>query len=97
MSIQALDLLIECELLKSNGKVVDIYKLPSEELSKRFSYYANARRACIDNEIESHPINMKLNAQFSTWSSRFSRENTLSFTFSIQLVSVRRPIGYFKK
>lgn len=92
MSIQALDLLVECELLKSNGSVVDIYKLPNEELSRRFSYYANARRACMLAEIERHPTDMKLNAQFSTWSSKFSKENTLSSLLIYNSIVLNDPL-----
>lgn len=92
MSIQALDLLVESELLKSNGSVVDIYKLPDEELSRRFSYYANARRACMVMEIERHPTDMKLNAQFSTWSSKFSKENTLSSLLIYNSVVLDDPL-----
>ena len=92
MSILALDLLIECELLKSDGGVIDIYKLPDEELSRRFSYYANARRACMASEIGHHPTDMKLNAQFSTWSSKFSKENTLSSLLVYNSIVLNDPL-----
>lgn len=78
MSNQALDLLIECELLKTNGDVVDVLSLPDEELSRRFSFYMNARRSGILHEIGAHPSDAMLNAQFSTWSSKFSTEKVLS-------------------
>lgn len=92
MSILALDLLIECELLKSDGGVIDIYKLPDQELSRRFSYYANARRACMASEVGRHPTDMKLNAQFSTWSSKFSKESALSSLLVYNSVVLNDPL-----
>lgn len=78
MSNQAIDLLIECELLRSDGSIPDINNIPNEELSRRLSYFINARQESIYAEIEQHPADSKLNAQFSTWSSKFSKEKTLS-------------------
>lgn len=92
MSNQALDLLIECELLKSNGSVMDIDKLPKEELSRRFSYFVQARRESIYVEVDTYPADSKLNAQFSTWSSKFSKENTLSSLLVYNRVVLDDPL-----
>ena len=78
MSNQALDLLIDCELLKSNGKIIDIYKISKSELSRRFLHFTQARQESIHAEFDAHPTDSRLNAQFSTSSSKFSKENTLS-------------------
>ena len=78
MSNQALDLLIDCELLKPNGKPINIYKIPKSELSRRFSHFIQARQESIHAEFDVYLTDSKLNAQFSTSSSKFSKENTLS-------------------
>jgi hypothetical protein len=78
LSNQALDLLIEYELLKSNGKVVDIESLPNVELSRRYSAYVNARRSLLFSEIDNYEATPELNAQFSTWSSKPTKEKILS-------------------
>ena len=78
MSNQALDLLIEYELLKSNGEVVDIESLPEEEISRRYSAYVNARKYLLDSEIDNYEATPELNAQFSTWSSKPTKEKILS-------------------
>lgn len=92
MSNHALDLLIECELLKSNGEVVDISKIDSKELSKRFSHYVNARSNVFNSEIDRHSSNSKLSAQFSTWSSKFSKEHTLSSLLVYDKVVLNDPL-----
>jgi hypothetical protein len=92
MSNQALDLLIECELLKSNGSVIDLDKVSNEELSRRFSYFVVARQGSIYTEVEKYPLDSKLNAQFSTWSSRFSKENTLSSLLIYNRVVLDDPL-----
>jgi len=92
MSNQALDLLIECELLKSNGNVIDLDKVSSKELSRRFSHFVVARQGSIYAEVEKHSMDGKLNAQFSTWSSRFSKENTLSSLLIYNRVILDDPL-----
>ncbi|MGG7647931.1 hypothetical protein ACQ4OB_07860 [Pseudomonas sp. ES4] len=92
MSNQALDLLIECELLKSNGDVIDVYKLPDKELTRRFSCYVKARRASVESEVDAYLVDSKLNAQFSTWSSKFSKENTLSSLLVYNKVVLNDPL-----
>ncbi|WP_157943542.1 hypothetical protein [Pseudomonas orientalis] len=92
MSNQALDLLIECELLKSNGNVIDISKVSSEELSRRFSHYVNARQHALNSEIDKYSPGSKLSAQFSTWSSKFSKGNTLSSLLVYDKVVLNDPL-----
>lgn len=78
MSNQALDLLIEYELLKSNGGVIHIESLPDEEISRRHSAYVNARKSLLASEIDNYEDSPELNAQFSTWSSKPTKEKILS-------------------
>jgi hypothetical protein len=78
MSNQALDLLIECELLRANGSVVDIDCVPNSELSRRYSAFVSARKKSMYVELEAYDPDTKLNAQFSTWSSKLSKERILS-------------------
>jgi len=92
MSNQALDLLIECELLKPNGGVVDLERVPDHELSVRYTHFAKARKGGIFKEIEAHPKDARLNAQFSTWSSQFSKENTLSSLLVYNRVVLNDPL-----
>lgn len=92
MSNQALDLLIECELLKSNGNVIDLDKVSSKELSRRFSHFVAARQGSIYAEVEKHSADGKLNAQFSTWSSKFSKEKTLSSLLIYNRVILDDPL-----
>lgn len=92
MSNQALDLLIECELLKSNGNTINLDRVSTEELTRRFSYFVNARQTAIYAEVEKHPFDTKLNAQFSTWSSKFSKENTLSSLLIYNSIILNDPL-----
>ena len=92
MSNQALDLLIDCELLKSNGKTIDIYKIPRSELSRRFSHFTKARQESIHAEFDAYPTDSKLNAQFSTWSSQYSKEKTLSSLLVYNRIILNDPL-----
>ncbi|SNT23057.1 hypothetical protein [Pseudomonas sp. LAMO17WK12:I8] len=92
MSNQALDLLIECELLKSNGAVVDLERVPDNELSLRYTHFVNARQNGIFQEIETHPKDTRLNAQLSTWSAQFSKESTLSSLLIYNRVVLNDPL-----
>ncbi|WP_154100732.1 hypothetical protein [Pseudomonas putida] len=92
MSNQALDLLIECELLKPNGGVVDLERVPKHELSRRLTYFVKARQSGIFKEVEAHPKDARLNAQFSTWSAQFSRESTLSSLLVYNRVVLNDPL-----
>ncbi|PWB37920.1 hypothetical protein DCO47_01070 [Pseudomonas sp. NDM] len=96
MSNQALDLLIECELLKSNGDIIDLEKVSSEELSRRYSHFVISRQGSIYTEVEKHSTDGKLNAQFSTWSSKFSKENTLSSLLIYNRVVLDDPLISFR-
>lgn len=92
MSNQALDLLIEYELLKSNGQAIAFHDLPESELSKRYSSYINARRMILVNEIEQHEYNSKLNAQFSTWSAKVSKQKTASSLLVYDKILLNDPL-----
>ncbi|SFH13684.1 hypothetical protein [Pseudomonas sp. NFACC45] len=92
MSNQALDLLIECELLKVNGKIIDLGKVSSEELSRRYTHFVIARQGSIYTEVEKHPSDSMLNAQFSTWSSKYSQQNTLSSLLTYNKIVLNDPL-----
>lgn len=92
MSNQAIDLLIEYELLKSNGAPIDLNSLPSEELSKRYSCYVNARKSILTSEIDNYELSPCLNAQFSTWSSIVTKEKVLSSLLVYNKVVLNDPL-----
>lgn len=92
MSNQALDLLIECGLLKPNGAVVDLERLPSNDLSLRYTHFVRARQSGIFQEIEAHPKDARLNAQLSTWSAQFSKESILSSLLVYNRVILNDPL-----
>lgn len=92
MSNHALELLIECELLKPNGGLVQLDSVPDQELSIRYSHFVRARQSGIYKEIKNHPKEKHLNAQFSTWSSQFSKEQTLSSLLIYNQVILNDPL-----
>ena len=92
MSNQALDLLVECELLRPNGTVIDLERVPRNELSLRYTHFVKARQSGIFQEIEAHQKDAKLNAQLSTWSAQFSRESTLSSLLIYNRVVLNDPL-----
>lgn len=92
MSIHALDLLIEFQLLCSNGKPESFSKTPTEELSQRLNGYINARKNFINDEVNSIVSDSTLNAQYSTWSSSISREKILSSLLVYDKVILDDPL-----
>lgn len=92
MSNRALDLLIECELLKSDGRAINLQPIPSDELSRRYSAFVNARQSDVHGEIEDYAADSKLNAQFSTWSAKFSKEKALSSLLTYNRIVLNDPL-----
>ncbi|MBE3766295.1 hypothetical protein HJ200_22610 [Vibrio parahaemolyticus] len=92
MSIHALDLLIEFQLLCSNGKPESFSNTPTEELSQRLNGYINARKNFINDEVNSIVSDSALNAQYSTWSSSISREKILSSLLVYDKVVLDDPL-----
>lgn len=92
MSNYALDLLIECKLLKSNGKPVALQKLSDTELSSRYSAYVNSRRSTLSSEIRSSDRDQRLSAQFSTWSTNPTREKVLSSLLVYNKLTLNDPL-----
>jgi hypothetical protein len=92
MSNQALDLLIEHQLIKPNGKPIEIEKLPKSEISARYFGYKNARKDILLAEIEQHERSDKLNAQYSTWSAKPSQERVLSSLLVYNKVTIDDPL-----
>lgn len=92
MSNRALDLLIQCDLLKSSGKVIDLHRVPRDELSRRLSAFVRARQSDVYREIEIHDVDSKLNAQFSTWSAKFCKEKALSSLLTYNRLILNDPL-----
>lgn len=92
VSNQAIDLLIEYELLRSNGSPIDLSSLPRDELSRRYSCYVEARKTLLFSEIDSYESSPCLNAQFSTWSSKVSKEKILSSLLVYNKVVLNDPL-----
>lgn len=92
MSNHALDLLIECELLRSNGKPIDLKGLSESELSRRYSAYVSSRRSTLPGEINSYDRNQKLSAQYSTWSAKPTREKILSSLLIYNKLTIDDPL-----
>lgn len=78
LSNLALNLLIDAGFLTSTGKALDISRLTNEETSKRLSQYNAARISTAESEIDRHVVTDKLNALFSTESTRRSESSILS-------------------
>ncbi|WP_157831692.1 hypothetical protein [Pseudomonas sp. YY-1] len=92
MSNLALDLLIDAGLLTSTGKAFDIKRLTHEEISKRLSHYNAARISTAESEIDNYIANDKLNALFSTGSTRNSESSILSSALVYDSIILDDPL-----
>jgi len=92
LSNLALNLLIDAGLLTSAGKASDISRLSNEEISKRFSHYNSARISIAESEIEGYVATDKLNALFSTGSTRDSKSSILSSALVYDSIILDDPL-----
>lgn len=92
MSKIAIDLLIEAGLLTSYGKAVNINKLSMDEVSQRIKQYNSARISVIESEINSYSTTNKLNALFSSSSTRNDMPNILSSCLVYDSIILNDPL-----
>ncbi|MDP2562673.1 hypothetical protein [Psychrobium sp. 1_MG-2023] len=92
MSNLSLNLLIDAGLITSSGKVVDLKKLPANEISNRLSQYNRGRIETAESEISNHESTDKLSALFSTGSTSKNTASILSSSLVYDSIVIDDPI-----
>lgn len=92
MSKKAIEFLFECDLLKSNGDIVDLSKCTNSDISRRIIKYNQLRKDYANYEIETYQYNEKLSAQYSVGSSRFDTKKSLSSLLVYDRIVLNDPL-----
>lgn len=95
MSNIALNLLIESELITASGKVIDLSRCSSSEISRRISNYMSKRIETVASDVAQSCDSKWLNALFSSSSTNITKNKLLSSALVYQSIIIDDPLYFF--